>query len=254
MREAVPAGVNQRIGAAKRPSTHGSKKRPGDMIVPFDRFGRDDGGLPPGSSRGLDYAIWGHISDGNVHPNVIPRSFDDVVKGQEAILEFGPRRRPARRLSARRAWRRPKSRQAGAASPALWRRWLDQMRAVKRRSDPVERLAPGNLSTTTRSVAARVSARLPRQVIVMADANASNIHRRAHERTLMLLLCAPLEPRYQRPRGFAVAALGAALLRRHDIGCRRTRTTNAIELRSRSEWPILDSNRDWRRRNSARRR
>ena len=31
-------------------------------------------------SRQLDYAIWGHISDGNVHPNVIPRSFDDVEK------------------------------------------------------------------------------------------------------------------------------------------------------------------------------
>jgi FAD/FMN-containing dehydrogenase len=40
-------------------------------------------------SRWLDYAVWGHVSDGNVHPNVIPRSYDDVVRGKEAILDFG---------------------------------------------------------------------------------------------------------------------------------------------------------------------
>src|SRR6185295_5886961 len=39
--------------------------------------------------RGLDAAVWGHISDGNVHPNVIPRSFADVESGREAILAFG---------------------------------------------------------------------------------------------------------------------------------------------------------------------
>jgi D-lactate dehydrogenase (cytochrome) len=41
------------------------------------------------ADRGLDLAVWGHISDGNVHPNVIPRTADDVVKGQAAILELG---------------------------------------------------------------------------------------------------------------------------------------------------------------------
>ena len=25
--------------------------------------------------RGLDGAVWGHVSDGNVHPNVLPRTF-----------------------------------------------------------------------------------------------------------------------------------------------------------------------------------
>ena len=39
--------------------------------------------------RGLDAAIWGHISDGNLHPNVIPRSLADVESGKAAILEFG---------------------------------------------------------------------------------------------------------------------------------------------------------------------
>ena len=60
------------------------------MIVPFDRleelldvYEADFG------TRGLDAAIWGHISDGNVHPNVIPRSLDDVKAGKAAILEFG---------------------------------------------------------------------------------------------------------------------------------------------------------------------
>ena len=60
------------------------------MIVPFEQFEtllqmyeRELG------ERGLDAAIWGHISDGNVHPNVIPRSFADVESGREAILAFG---------------------------------------------------------------------------------------------------------------------------------------------------------------------
>src|SRR4029079_5022632 len=39
--------------------------------------------------RGLDAAVWGHISDGNLHPNVIPRSIADVESGREAILPFG---------------------------------------------------------------------------------------------------------------------------------------------------------------------
>src|SRR4030095_4342104 len=39
--------------------------------------------------RGLDGAVWGHISDGNLHPNVIPRSMAAVVSGRDAILAFG---------------------------------------------------------------------------------------------------------------------------------------------------------------------
>ena len=60
------------------------------MIVPFDRFGEMMAIYRDGyNRRGLDFAIWGHISDGNVHPNVIPRTYDDVVAGREVILEFG---------------------------------------------------------------------------------------------------------------------------------------------------------------------
>ena len=60
------------------------------MIVPFDRFGdmmRECRRLF--AERDLDLAVWGHISDGNVHPNVIPRHAEDVRNGREAILELG---------------------------------------------------------------------------------------------------------------------------------------------------------------------
>ena len=90
VREAVPAGVNQRVGRAQREIDSRIAKTAADMIVPFDRFGEmmqiyRDGFL----ARGLDFAVWGHISDGNVHPNVLPRSYVDVERGREAILEFG---------------------------------------------------------------------------------------------------------------------------------------------------------------------
>lgn len=89
LREAVPAGVNRRVAAAK----HGDaaiSKTAADMIVPFDRFGdmmRECRRLF--AERDLDLAVWGHISDGNVHPNVIPRTADDAQRGCEAILELG---------------------------------------------------------------------------------------------------------------------------------------------------------------------
>ena len=38
--------------------------------------------------HGLEYAIWGHVSDGNMHPNVVPRSIDDVRHGAVAILQM----------------------------------------------------------------------------------------------------------------------------------------------------------------------
>ncbi len=89
LREAVPAGVNRRVALAKR-IDGGISKTAADMIVPFDRF-RDmlRQCRVLFEQRGLDLAVWGHISDGNVHPNVIPRRADDVAKGRDAILELG---------------------------------------------------------------------------------------------------------------------------------------------------------------------
>jgi len=89
LREAVPAGVNRRVAQAKRIDPAISKTA-ADMIVPFDRFGDMMAACRRlFTERGLDLAVWGHISDGNVHPNLIPRRAGDVEKGREAILELG---------------------------------------------------------------------------------------------------------------------------------------------------------------------
>ena len=150
-REAVPAGVNQRVGTAKRQHDDRIAKTAADMIVPFDRFAEMMEVYKRGfESRQLDYAIWGHISDGNVHPNVIPRSFDDVEKGREAILEFG--REVARRggcpLAEHGVGR-------STVKQALLRQLygddgIDQMRAVKQVLDPDWKLAPGVLFSQRR--------------------------------------------------------------------------------------------------------
>jgi D-lactate dehydrogenase (cytochrome) len=90
LREAVPAGVNRRVALAQQQIDPRISKTAADMIVPFDRFAdmmRICRRLF--AERGLDLAVWGHISDGNVHPNVIPRSADEVRMGQDAILALG---------------------------------------------------------------------------------------------------------------------------------------------------------------------
>src|SRR5207244_4031679 len=89
-REAAPTGVNRRVGEAKRDADPRIEKTAADMIVSFERFGEMLDVYREGyRRRDLDYAIWGHISDGNVHPNVIPRSYADVAAGKDAVLEFG---------------------------------------------------------------------------------------------------------------------------------------------------------------------
>ncbi len=144
VREAVPEGVNRRVGIAKRDVDARIEKTAADMIVPAARFADMMQVYRAGfSARGLDYAIWGHISDGNVHPNVIPRSYDDVVKGKEAILEFG---REVARLGGS-----PLAEHGVGRSPvkqALLRQLygdagIEQMRDVKRALDPTWKLAPG---------------------------------------------------------------------------------------------------------------
>ena len=89
LREAVPAGINRRVAQAKQ-RDQAISKTAADMIVPFARFGEMMTACRRlFAERDLDLAVWGHISDGNVHPNVIPRSAGDVEKGREAILALG---------------------------------------------------------------------------------------------------------------------------------------------------------------------
>jgi len=89
LRESVPAGVNRRVALAKARDAAISKTA-ADMIVPFDRFAEMMATCRRlFAERDLDLAVWGHISDGNVHPNVIPSAPVDMKRGQEAILALG---------------------------------------------------------------------------------------------------------------------------------------------------------------------
>jgi D-lactate dehydrogenase (cytochrome) len=132
------------VGDAKRLVDHRIEKTAADMIVPFHQFGEMLRCYHEGyDRRGLDYAIWGHISDGNVHPNLIPRSFEDVLAGRDAIVEFG---RDVARLGGcplaehgvgRSALKQTLLRQLYGEQA------IDEMRAIKRTLDPDWKLAPG---------------------------------------------------------------------------------------------------------------
>jgi D-lactate dehydrogenase (cytochrome) len=146
LREAAPAGVNRRVGHAKRDIDPRIEKTAADMIVPFDSLEEMMAIYRRGyQSRGLDFAIWGHISDGNLHPNVLPRSFDDVVAGKAAILEFG---REAARLGGcplaeHGVGRNPVKQQL--LEDMYGANGIAEMRAIRNALDPSGLLAPGVL-------------------------------------------------------------------------------------------------------------
>lgn len=146
LREAVPMCVNHRVRDAQRDVDPGIQKVAADMIVPFERFAEALAAYRAElGGRGLDVAIWGHVSDGNVHPNVIPRARADVERGYEGILACG---RAVARLGGC-----PLSEHGTGRNPvkqALLRdlygeEGLAAMRAVKRALDPTWKLAPGVL-------------------------------------------------------------------------------------------------------------
>ena len=143
-REAVPEGVNRRIAEAKRAQCNSIEKMAADMIVPFERSSESLSVFKNAfEKRQLDYAIWGHISDGNVHPNVIPRSAEDVTRGKDAILECG---REIIRLGGS-----PLAEHGVGRNPIkqeLLRQFvgdngIEQMKAIKSVLDPMGKLAPG---------------------------------------------------------------------------------------------------------------
>jgi D-lactate dehydrogenase (cytochrome) len=114
--------------------------------VPFDRLGESlDLYRAAFESRGLDYAIWGHVSDGNLHTNLIPKTMQDVLRGREAILEIA---------SGAIGMGGAPLAEHGVGRSALKQRLLrelygdegiEQMRAVKRALDPTWKLSPGVL-------------------------------------------------------------------------------------------------------------
>lgn len=146
LREAVPAAVNARIGRARHDIDGSIAKTAADMIVPFDRFpdllalyAREF------AARGLDAAVWGHISDGNLHPNVIPRSVAEMDSGREAILAFGREviRMGGSPLAEHGVGRNPVKQQL--LVEMYGEQGIDEMRAIKRALDPDWKLAPGVL-------------------------------------------------------------------------------------------------------------
>jgi D-lactate dehydrogenase (cytochrome) len=145
VREAVPASVNARVAAAKQGDDR-IEKTAGDFIVPF-------GALGPAlamyrrviDDRQLDYAIWGHASDGNLHVNIVPRCFDDVVAGREALMAMA---RGVIEMGGS-----PLA-EHGVGRSAMKQRLLrqlygdvgiEEMRAVKRAFDPQSKLSRGVL-------------------------------------------------------------------------------------------------------------
>ena len=146
LREAVPAAINARVAAAKAQVDAAIEKTAGDLIVPFDRLG-DALALYHAAfeRRGLEYAIWGHLSDGNLHPNVIPRSMDDVHQGRSALLEIarGVMQMGGAPLAEHGVGRSPLKQQL--LRELYGEGGLDEMRAVKRALDPGWKLAPGVL-------------------------------------------------------------------------------------------------------------
>jgi D-lactate dehydrogenase (cytochrome) len=146
LREWVPASVNALVALAQTRIDPAIHKTAGDMVVPFDRLEESIALYRRAfESRGLDYAIWGHVSDGNLHPNVVPRSLEDVARGQEAILEI------ARAVVAMGGAPLAEHGVGRSALKQLLLRELygeqgiEEMREVKRALDPAWKLAPGVL-------------------------------------------------------------------------------------------------------------
>ncbi|MCS7083320.1 MAG: FAD-binding oxidoreductase [Bacteroidota bacterium] len=144
-REAAPQTVNELLGR-RRAQDPEVRKIGGDLIVPVaeleDCYRACQRAF---ARRGLEAAIWGHVSDGNLHPNGLPRTAAEVRLGYEALLELGDwvRARGGCPLSEHGVGRNP------VKQALLARFWgpdaLAQMWAVKRALDPFERLAPGVL-------------------------------------------------------------------------------------------------------------
>jgi D-lactate dehydrogenase (cytochrome) len=149
LREAVPDGVNRRVLQKKRELNPAITKVGADMIVPFEHLADMMQLFRQSFARhGLDHAIWGHISDGNMHPNLIPHTFEDVRQAQEIVLHCG---RLVTQLGgsplAEHGVGRSAIKQA-LLEQLYGESGLRQMHAVKQALDPQGKLAPGNLFAT----------------------------------------------------------------------------------------------------------
>ena len=146
LREAVPAGVNALVAAAKSRVHPDIEKVAGDLIVPSERLEESLALYRQTIERyGLEYALWGHVSDGNMHPNVIPRSLADVDRGKAAILDMarGVVAMGGAPLAEHGVGRSALKQQL--LRELYGERGIEEMRAVKRALDPEWKLAAGVL-------------------------------------------------------------------------------------------------------------
>lgn len=145
VREVVPETVNDLVAERKR-ADPGVRKVAGDMVVPFERLEEMLSHYRAAfAKRGLDSATWGHISDGNLHPNVLSRTALESKEGDAALLELGE---VARALGGA-----PLSEHGVGKSltkQELLRRFygdegVSDMARLKAALDPLAVLAPGNI-------------------------------------------------------------------------------------------------------------
>lgn len=144
-REAVPLRINELL-AERRRSDPAVRKVGGDLIVPAEALPELARACEEAfSRRGLEFAVWGHAADGNLHPNALPRDGGEVEAAEEALLELA--------ALACRLGGCPLSEHGvgrSALKQEMLRRFLGEaaiaeMWAVKRALDPEGRFAPGVL-------------------------------------------------------------------------------------------------------------
>lgn len=88
MREAVPMAVNHRIRDRRLVDPRVTKVA-ADYVVPFERFAEALGRYRDAFEvADLDLVVWGHVSDGNVHPNALCRDGDEVERAEHVLLEL----------------------------------------------------------------------------------------------------------------------------------------------------------------------
>jgi len=146
LREAVPEAVNARVRKLEQETGAGVTKVGADMVVPFARLWEMIRAFREGfDRRGLDHAIWGHASDGNLHPNLIPHAPEDIPLAKEVVVEVGQAviRLGGCPLAEHGVGRNPVKQRLLEA--LYGRRGIEQMHAVKSALDPGWKLAPGNL-------------------------------------------------------------------------------------------------------------
>lgn len=145
LREALPTRVSEMLSARRREAA-GVHKVAGDLIVPVNELPQMVAFYERGfARRGLPFAIWGHLSDGNLHPNALPENAEQTKLGWEAQLDFAQEavRRGGCPLSEHGVGRSPLKQE-------ILRRFLGEsaietMRRIKRALDPEGRFAPGVL-------------------------------------------------------------------------------------------------------------